>query len=145
MTEMEGKYDLRPVESHVRMLINMILGSEQEEFTLPYDNGSNESVSTSYFASYMLHRSGNIRDIVSSLGRVFKDSYNRKMSEMQKLYGKSMDRIMMSFSRKNECPIIEVVNAVLNKLKYKTESDVIYVAWMLGAYFAEIENRKTLN
>lgn len=145
MTEMEGKYDLRPVESHVRMLINMILGSEQEKFTLPYDNGSNESVSTSYFASYLLHRSGNIRDIVPSLGRVFRNSYSEKMGDIQKLYEKDINRIMMSFSRKNECPIIEVVNAVLNKLKYKTESDVVYVAWMLGAYFAEIENRKTLN
>lgn len=145
MTEMKGKYDLRPIESHVKMLINIILGSEQEKFMLPYDDGSNESVSTSYFTSYLLHRSGNIRDIVSSLGRVFRNSYNEKMSDMQKLYGKDIDRIMMSFSRKNECSIIEVVNAVLNKLKYKTESDVVYVAWMMGAYFAEIENKKTLN
>lgn len=145
MTEMKGKYDLRPVESHVKMLINIILGSEQEKFTLPYDDGSNESVSTSYFASYLLHRSGNIRDIVPSLGRVFRNSYSDKMGEIQKLYEKDINRIMMSFSRKNECPVIEVVNAVLNKLKYKTESDVVYVAWMLGAYFAEIENKKTLN
>lgn len=145
MTEMKGKYDLRPVESHVKMLINIILGSEQEKFTLPYDDGSNESVSTSYFASYLLHRSGNIRDIVPSLGRVFRNSYSEKMGEIQKLYEKDINRIMMSFSRKNECPVIEVVNTVLNKLKYKTESDVVYVAWMLGAYFAEIENKKMLN
>ena len=142
---MKEKYDLRPVESHVKMLINIILGSEQEKFMLPYDDGSNKSVSTSYFASYALHRSGNIGDIVSSLGRVFRNSYNEKMSDMQKLYGKDIDKIMMSFSRKNECPAIEVVNAILNKLKYKTESDVVYVAWMIGAYFAEIENKKMLN
>lgn len=142
---MKEKYDLRPVESHVKILINIILGSEQDKFMLPYDDGSNESVSTSYFASYALHRSGNIGDIVSSLGRVFRNSYNEKMSDMQKLYGKDIDKIMMSFSRKNERPVIEVVNAILNKLKYKTESDVVYVAWMMGAYFAEIENKKMLN
>lgn len=142
---MKEKYDLRPVESHVKMLINIILGSEQKKFMLPYDDGSNESVSTSYFASYLLHRSGNIRDIVPSLGRVFRNSYSEKMGDIQKLYEKDINRIMMSFSRKNECPVIEVVNAVLNKLKYKTESDVVYVAWMMGAYFAEIENKKMLN
>lgn len=142
---MKEKYNLSPVEQHVKMLINMLFCDEQDKFELPYDNGSNESVSASYFASYVLHRSGNIENMVSSLGRSFKKSYSDKLSDIQKEYNKDIDKIMMSFSRRKECPVINVVNTVLNKLKYTVESDVVYVAWTLGAYFAEIENRKNFS
>lgn len=137
-----GKYMLYPEETLIRKCLDMI--SEQKEFSLVYDNGSSEALSTAYFTAYLITRDVNLKATIignNKNAKAFSESYKEKMKDINKRYRRSIMNIMDSFSKKNETTVINVVNYILEKLKYKIDSDIVYVSWFLGVYFGSIENQ----
>lgn len=115
---------------------------DTDSFSLVYDNGSDEALSTAYFFAYVTTRSGDLDMIIKCKSRSFVKSYNDKMKYIQDEYSSSIDKLLINASRRREMSCAGAAQYVLCNIKTKVESDLVYISWLLGIYFAKLENDK---
>lgn len=137
---MKEKYRLCPIREHVDKMIEIFIKDDEDNFSLIFDDGSSEALSTAFFTAYVLTRGRQIEDIISNKSRSYRESYTKKMKDIQKTYSSSIDKLMIKAVSAGTSTDAEVACYVLNRIKLKVESDVIYIAWLLGVYFGKLKN-----
>lgn len=137
---MKEKYKLYPIREHVDKMIEIFVKDDEDNFSLIFNDGSNEALSTAFFTAYVLTRGKQIEDIISTKSRSYRESYTKKMKDIQKEYSSSIDKLLIKAVSVGVPTDAEAACYVLNRIKLKVESDVIYIAWLLGVYFGKLRN-----
>lgn len=137
---MKEKYKLCPIKERVDKMIEIFIKDDEDNFSLIFNDGSNEALSTAFFTAYVLTRGKQIEDIISNKSRSYRESYTKKMKDIQKAYSSSIDKLLIKAASVGTPTDAEVACYVLNRIKLKVESDVIYIAWLLGVYFGKLRN-----
>lgn len=137
---MKDKYELCPVRECIDKMIEIFVKDDEDNFSLIFDDGSNEALSTAFFTAYVLTRGRQMEDIISNKSRSYRESYTKKMKDIQKTYSSSIDKLMIKATSVVNPTAAEMACYILSRIKLKVESDVIYIAWLLGVYFGKFRN-----
>lgn len=137
---MKDKYELCPVRECIDKMIEIFVKDDEDNFSLIFDDGSNEALSTAFFTAYVFTRGRQMEDIISNKSRSYRESYTKKMKDIQKTYSSSIDKLMIKATSVVNPTAAEMACYILNRIKLKVESDIIYIAWLLGVYFGKLRN-----
>lgn len=110
-----------------------------------YDNISDRALFYAYYTGFVYKTNPRLFFSIMSqnknkdeLGKMFK----KNMNDVHDMYRVDMNELYSSFCKKNnnkEVSKYEVINYILSNIKVSIETDLLYVAFMLGSIFAGLE------